>query len=138
MKTIRQYAGVLLGCAALMTALCANAIAQPAPQGSETAPAQAPMGMRGGSMMGDGSMMGGGMGMGPGMGRGGMRMGGMGMGSCSGAMGGMGMMGMMKSDPKTMARMMELRAQMMVLRGEMMRMMGDAMIQRGKDLQKAK
>ncbi len=134
MNKIKRYLGVLSGCAILLLALSAYAIAQPAQQNAPQPPAQASMGMRGGSMMG------GGMGMGPGMGmgRGPMRMGGMGgMGDGCG-MGDMGMMQMMKSDPKTMARMMELRGQMMQLHGEMMRMMGDAMIQRGKDLQKGK
>ena len=130
MNRIKRYLGVLSGCAILLLALSAYAIAQPAQQNAPQPPAQASMGMRGSSMMGSG--------MGMGMGRGPMHMGSMGgMGDACG-MGDMGMMQMMKSDPKTMARMMELRGQMMQLHGEMMRMMGDAMIQRGKELQKGK
>ncbi len=138
MKTIGQSARVILACAILLIAVSAIAIAQPTQQGAPEAPAQPSMRMRGGQMMGGGPMMSGGMGMGPPRAMRGSAMGGMGMCGNGMGMGGMGMMQMMRSDPKTMGRMMELRGQMMELRSQMFHIMGDAMIRRGKELQKSK
>ncbi len=74
---------------------------------------------QGQGMMGQG-MPGGGM-MCPMMGMGGMGM--------MGGMGSMGMMGGMSADPKTTARMMEMR-------GEMMMRMGEVMMKYGKQMEK--
>jgi hypothetical protein len=102
---------------------------QPSPQppmgGQDQSRQAGPMPGGMGGMMGPG-MMGGGM---PGMGCPMMNMM-AGMMDLSGT-GAMGMMGGAQMDPKTMARMLQLR-------GEMLRLIGDNLIQRGKAMEAGK
>jgi hypothetical protein len=112
----------------VMVALPANAQqpdAQPPMSGQDQSRQAGPMSSPG---MGPG-MMGGGMGMGGAMGGTSCPM----MGMMGGMMdpSGMGMMGGGQMDPKTMARMLQLR-------GEMLKVMGDSLVQRGKAMETGK
>ncbi|MBI2159368.1 MAG: hypothetical protein HYU25_03080 [Candidatus Rokubacteria bacterium] len=134
MNATKRLFAVLCGLALVFTLAAPAAAQQPSPQpgmspGPGGQPPQMPMpgggGMQGGGMMMCpmmSAMMGGGM-MGGGMMRGGGMMG-------EGMMGGGGMMGMMggQADPKTQARMLQMR-------GEIMKAVGDVLIKHGKALE---
>lgn len=117
MNLVKRLCAALCGLALVFTLAAPAAAQQPGPQpGAQPGHGgQAPqMPMQGGGMHG-GGMMGGGMMMCPMM---------------SGMMGGDGMMGMKggQTDPKTQARMLQMR-------GEIMKAVGDVLIKHGKAME---